>query len=174
MKTWKLGLVTVLGMGVFWGLSARLEAATTNSVAVLGPGASGFVFNPTNLLITVGDTVRWINQSSTTHDIAEGTFAGGLTPAPYWAKASLGLLGSFSVTFSNLGTYPYVCSTHVFVNPQPAGNPTQTGTVTVAAINFPPSVDLTSPSSGTSLLEPASFTMTATASDSDGNITNIQ
>src|SRR6266542_7155508 len=171
MKTWKLGLVTVLGMGVFWGLRATLEAATVN-VGVLGPGASGFVFNPTNLTITVGDTVRWTNQSSTIHDIAEGTFAGGLTANPYWAKASLGLLGSFSVTFSNVGSYPYVCNQHVFVTPQPPSNPTQTGTVTVAAINFPPTVDLTSPSGGTSLLEPASFTMTATASDGDGTVTN--
>jgi plastocyanin len=133
------------------------------------------VFVPTNLVITVGDTVLWTNQSSTTHDIAEGSVTGGLTASPYWAKATLALLSSFSVTFSNQGIYPYVCNQHVFVTPQPpGGSPTQTGTVTVAAFNFPPTVALTSPSTGAGLLEPASFTMSATADDSDGSVTNIQ
>src|SRR5436309_7305041 len=118
MKTCKLALVGIVGTLSLFGFRMNLEAATTNLVSVLGPPS--FVFNPTNLVITVGDTVLWRNQSSSVHDIAEGT-TNGLTANPYWIKASLPLLGTFSVTFSNIGVYPYICNQHVFVTPQQIG-----------------------------------------------------
>src|SRR5262245_5924990 len=157
----------VLAGVVAVGASAPKALGATNVVGVRGP--TSYVFVPNTVSITVGDTVLWTNQSSTTHDITEGSFPGGATSNPYWPPRVLGLLATFSVTFSNVGTYPYICNQHVFVTPQPpTGTPTQTGMVTVAAFNFPPSVNLTSPSDGASVVEPGSFTMSAEAADSDG------
>jgi plastocyanin len=172
MKTYKLALMGIVGSLTFFGSRTTLPGAATNIVGVRGPAS--FVFVPTNLVITVGDTVLWTNQSSTTHDIAEGTFSGGLTPSPYWVKTALPLLGSFSVTFSNAGVYPYICNQHVFVTPQPPGNPTQTGTVSVVTGNLCPTVSMTSPTNLTRLTAPAAFTITADAADGDGTVTNVQ
>ena len=46
-------------------------------------------------------------------------------------------------------------------------------TVTVTT-NFPPVVAITSPTDGTSVIGPATFTIQAAASDSDGSVTNVQ
>jgi hypothetical protein len=43
----------------------------------------------------------------------------------------------------------------------------------LAAANSPPSVSLTSPSNGASFTTPATITLTATASDSDGSVTKV-
>ena len=49
------------------------------------------------------------------------------------------------------------------------------GTVTVlAAANNPPSINLTNPINGKKFAAPAAFTLQASATDSDGNITNVQ
>ena len=45
--------------------------------------------------------------------------------------------------------------------------------VTVTAPNTPPTAQLTSPTEGASFTAPASIAMTATASDSDGNVTQV-
>jgi plastocyanin len=169
----RVGRWSVLLAVLIPGFVARLEAAT-NLVQVLGPSASGYAFNPAVLNITVGDVVTWTNFSSMAHDVTPGTRSGENTNNPYWAPIQLALFTKASVTFSNVGVYPYICKTHVIVNPQPLGNPTQTGVVNVATFNFPPTVSVTSPTAGTALLEPATVTVTATASDQDGTITNIQ
>ncbi|HEY1170842.1 MAG TPA: Ig-like domain-containing protein [Verrucomicrobiae bacterium] len=47
-------------------------------------------------------------------------------------------------------------------------------TVTVTGVNSPPTVSITFPPNNSSFFSPASFTMTATASDVDGTVTQIE
>ncbi len=49
-----------------------------------------------------------------------------------------------------------------------------TGAVIVAAANLPPTVSITNPASGTVFAAPANVTIQASASDSDGTVTNVQ
>jgi chitinase len=49
-----------------------------------------------------------------------------------------------------------------------------TGAVIVAAANLPPTVSITNPASGAVFAAPANITIQASASDSDGTVTNVQ
>jgi plastocyanin len=174
MKMWKL--TWLMAVVVF---AANAHAAqrqvTTNKVDVMGgTGQPNFVFSPTNLLVFVGDSVRWTNTINNRHDVTPGTRAGGTNRIdPYWTATALSNLGStFTVTFSNVGAYPYFCGTHVF--PVIGQGVNQTGLVTVAVFNFPPTVGITSPSNFTRFTAPPSFVISADAADSDGTVTNVQ
>ena len=151
---------------------AESHAAVTNIIRVTGPNT--FAFSPTNIQIATGDSIRWTNVSSTSHDITPGVKSGNTTnaPNPQWAPASLALNGTFQVAFSNVGVYPYLCGRHVFGTP--VARPEQTGTVTVVQANLLPLVNLTSPTNLTTLTAPAALTLTATASDGDGSVTGVQ
>jgi hypothetical protein len=48
------------------------------------------------------------------------------------------------------------------------------GTIIVASPNVPPTVSITNPVSGTVFAAPASVTIQASASDTDGTVTNVQ
>lgn len=156
---------------VTWLTTSISPGAVTNIVRVTGPNT--FAFSPTNLLIETGDSVRWTNVSSTSHDVTPGVRSGSITnaPNPAWAPASLGINGTFQVAFSNIGVYPYICGRHVFGVP---ARPGQTGIVTVVQANLRPLIALTSPTNLTTLTAPASLTLSATASDGDGTVTSVQ
>ena len=49
-----------------------------------------------------------------------------------------------------------------------------TGLISVAAVDLPPTVSITNPVNNATFSAPASFTVAATASDSDGTVTNVQ
>lgn len=138
------------------------------------PGASGaqfvvkignFFFNPTNLTINAGDTVEWTNTVSTVHDSTHKPPSG----TPLWASGDI-FRGDppFTFNFTNPGVYPYFCQQHA------GSNPGQTGTVSVVGMNVPPSASITNPTNGAVFPAPANFTTSATASDSDGTVTNLQ
>ena len=48
------------------------------------------------------------------------------------------------------------------------------GTITVVAANMPPTVTITNPANGAVFAAPASVTIQASASDTDGTVTNVQ
>ncbi len=73
-----------------------------------------FAFDPPELSVAVGTTVTWTNEDDTTHTV---TATGG---GPI-ASPDLDQGDTYSVTFDQTGTYPYICSIHTFM----------TGTVTV-------------------------------------------
>jgi plastocyanin len=176
-QTARIGLWSVL---ILTAAVGKVSAATTNRVEVRGQLGQAFTFNPSNIVVGLGDSIRWTNVSSTSHDVTHATKVGSTwvsnTP-PYWA----GILFSNTVrqglvTFSNLGVYPYICVQHVLISPQPnAANPTQTGLVTVVRLNLSPTVAITSPTNLSRLDSPASFTITADAADPDldGGVTNV-
>lgn len=155
-------------------IETESRAAVTNLIRVTGPNTYGF--SPTNIQIATGDSIRWTNVSSTSHDVTPGLKSGSTTnnaaAAPQWAPATLALSGTFQVAFSNVGVYPYLCGRHVFGTP--VARPEQTGTVTVVQANLLPLVNLTSPTNLTTLAAPASLTLSATASDADGTVASVQ
>lgn len=120
-----------------------------------------YYFSPTNVTIAPGDTVTWINKGFQPHD---STSSQGLWAGPLLYNDE----EFFSFTFAQAGQYPYVCLSHI------AEYPYQTGLVAVASANVPPAVRITSPANGASFTAPASFTIAADASDSDGAVTSIQ
>src|ERR1051325_3848660 len=67
-------------------------------------------FNPPSLTVSVGDTVQFVNDGREPHSFTSqgsSTFdSGELAPG-----------GTFSFTFDQAGTYPYVC----FIHPQMQG-----------------------------------------------------
>lgn len=120
-----------------------------------------YYFSPTNVTVAPGDTVTWINKGFQPHDT---TSSQGLWASPLLYNDE----EFFSYTFTQGGQYPYVCLSHI------SDYPYQTGLVVVASANMPPSVRITSPANGASFTAPASFTITADASDSDGTVASIQ
>lgn len=123
-KTLLLTLCTVL-----WLAGTSLPAAT--NVVLIG----SFFFSPTNLTINAGDTVLWTNTVATTitHD---STSTNAAFP---WASGDLtSARRTFSLTFTNSGTFPYMCARHVLA-PLPGNrHPEQTGTVSVVTASVPP------------------------------------
>ena len=49
-----------------------------------------------------------------------------------------------------------------------------TGTITVQSADVPPTVIISNPTNGSVFAAPATLNLTATASDSDGSVTNVQ
>ena len=96
------------------------QVNTPTTPPVNTPSASGsavtisnFSFQPSTLTISVGTTVFWTNNDSTTHTITSdtGVFSSGDLPPG----------SSFSHTFSSAGSFGYHCSIH----------PSMTGTIIV-------------------------------------------
>ena len=75
------------------------EADESSSVDIVG-----MAFSPSELTISVGDTVIWTNKDSATHTATDdnGTFDSG----------NLASGESFSFTFDTAGTYTYHCNIH--------------------------------------------------------------
>jgi plastocyanin len=71
--------------------------AATHAVAVLDGS-----FSPATLTITAGDTVTWTNEDDSPHTVTSATFDSG----------NLDAGATFSFTFTEPGTYAYVCSYH--------------------------------------------------------------
>lgn len=119
-----------------------------------------YYFLPTNVVVAPGDTVTWINKGGQAHDTtsSEGLWASDLLHNDEEL---------FSFTFPQSGVFPYLCAVHIQDYPE------QTGTVTVASINLPPSATILSPTNGTAFSGPTAFTFTVSATDGDGVVTNV-
>jgi len=63
-----------------------------------------FDFEPASVTIAVGDTVRWTNMDSAVHTIDGGRFR----------SEALRQGDSYSYTFSEAGTYYYMCTVHPY------------------------------------------------------------
>jgi plastocyanin len=133
--------------------------ARTVSVGVANGNA--LLFFPATTNIATGDSVLWTWNSTgiTPHSSTSDT--NGL-----WDSTSVPAPHTFTQTFTSAGTFPYHCTIHVTLGMK--------GTIIVAAANLPPSVTITNPVSGTIFAAPANVTIQASASDTDGTVTNVQ
>jgi plastocyanin len=126
-----------------------------------------FSFSPSSLTINVGDTVTWTDQQGN-HDTVSGV---GGVPSGVWSSNNqyhrlMSINETFSFTFNTPGTFPYYCTPHWTFG--------MIGTIRVVAPNARPTVSITSPTNGASFSAPADITIDASASDSDGTVTQVQ
>jgi len=146
--------VSGLLLGSAWAAGAATHEVEMRNTA----------FNPANLTIPQGDTVRWTQRDFLAH-----TSTSGEAPIPdgLWDSGNLTAVGqTFSFTFVSAGVYPYFCIPHSF---------SMTGTVTVQAVaNNPPTVQITSPTNNASFTAPANVTISADADDADGSVAQVE
>jgi len=84
-------------------LASGVASAATKTVDV-GPGGA-LMFSPSTVSIHVGDTVKWVWMSgphTTTRTQGAETWDSGIASAP----------NTFEHTFTQAGTFPYVCTIH--------------------------------------------------------------
>ncbi|MBT4520236.1 MAG: hypothetical protein HOC23_09540 [Halieaceae bacterium] len=73
-------------------------------------GMEGWEFNPATVTIAAGDTVTWVNDDSTNHNIAfEITFDAAPTRA---TPIKVRKTKAYSLVFPETGTFHYVCKIH--------------------------------------------------------------
>jgi plastocyanin len=95
-----------------------MTGSTGTSGGTGGPGANqvfiqGMAFNPLSINVAVNSSVTWVNKDAVGHSVTSDT---GL-----FDSGTLNTNGSFTYTFTTLGTFSYHCSIH----------PSMTATVTV-------------------------------------------
>ncbi len=143
-----------------WVLVGLVACAFGSSPPVLASNVTNvsigdFFFSPTAVTIKVNDQVKWTWIGSVGHTSTSNT---GL-----WDSGVKGNGSTFVTTFAASGSFPYHCTVHPFM----------TGGITVQAANIPPTIAITNPPNGSVLASPATFSIGANASDTDGSVTNV-
>jgi plastocyanin len=115
-----VGVVAVIGSAV-WGVSLRRTAAvgpppsdagasqgspTTATTATAKVSIDNFVFDPEELIVTVGATVTWVNTDDVAHTVTS------TTAPPLFDSKTLRTDDKFSFEFKTPGTYDYFCKAH--------------------------------------------------------------
>lgn len=139
------------------GLAACALTSTRLALAsnVANVSIGDFLFSPSAVAINVNDQVKWTWIGSVGHTTTSNS---GL-----WDSNVRGNGATFVNTFTTAGSFPYHCTVHPFMM----------GTITVQAANLPPTITITNPPNGSVLVSPATFSIAAKASDTDGSITNV-
>jgi len=130
-------------------LPLALSAATANVSIV------NFAFSPSSVNINVSDSVKW-TWAGSPHSTTSDT---GL-----WESGVQGTGATFTHTFISAGSFPFHCSVHPFM----------TGTITVQSVDAPPTVTIFKPTNGSVFAAPATLALTATASEANGSVTNVE
>lgn len=86
----------VIGAMLAFGAVVAQEA---NTVTI-----DNFTFNPKELTVPVGTTVKWVNKDDIPHTVVDKNKSFRSKPTD--------TDGTFSFTFNNAGTFDYFCSLH--------------------------------------------------------------
>jgi plastocyanin len=149
---WLPALYSLAGWMVAWPLSG--QAAVTNVTI------QDFFFNPADVTINVNDQILWTWADIDLHSSTSGA---NLTPDGLWDSGLMAQQGfTFSLTFTNAGSFPYFCSYHLF-----------TGSVTVQGASVPPSVAITAPTNGAVFAAPWTGTIQATVSVTGATVSKV-
>jgi len=138
-------------------------SAVSGLAAVANVNIEDDFFSPSTSSISAGDSVVWTWVGTDGHNVTSES-----KPTAVW-KASPTTFPPFSFTntFPSAGTFPYECSIHAFEG--------MLGTIKVAAVAAnPPTVSITSPTSGALFAAPATVNVAAMAADSGGTISGVQ
>jgi len=180
-----IGTGTLSGQGQY---SLTWSAPPTGNFAVTAVATdnSGVTTtsNPVNILVNDPPAVSLLNPANgalfnapatitVTSNASDGD--GSIQQVKFYSNGSL--LGTshttganqFSITWSNVAAGSYSLTAVATDN---LGGTTTSAPVNII-VNAPPSVSLTSPSNGAVFTPPASMTITATASDSDGSVSGV-
>lgn len=93
-------------------------SSNSNEVTMVGQS-----FSPSNIEVSVGTTVTWLNDSDLVHTVTSGTPD---NPDNMFDSGEIAPGEEFSYTFNQAGTYNYFCIPHA---------PSMTGVVTVTESN---------------------------------------
>lgn len=100
---------------------ASMEASSEESAEASGDGGDdlqvdlvSFQFDPTELSVSVGDTVRFINGDSAPHTVTEGTNGNAADGARFDEQVAAGEW--VEVTFDEAGDYDVTCLFHGTMN----------------------------------------------------------
>jgi plastocyanin len=178
-------LATMVAIAAFIGAIAAPSPAATKSVSIRSNA-----FQPAQLKVFVGDTVRWVNEDGRRHSVSANSSAraqgeafdsGSNCPGGLLFDDCMRQGQSFSHTFTTVGTFTYRCRIHgsdtsfaacdmcgqIIVRVRPAPPPTQQTTGTPTGSLSPTSTTSTSTSPSTSPSVGASTTLAGAGNDGD-------
>ena len=144
--------VTISGGGIF-----DIPGVNTFPTVNLTAPANVSAFTPGNNIIISANAIEIGGNITNVEFYANATDLGSVTNAPYSLTWSNVVLGSYALTA--------VASDAVGIS--------TTSAVVNIIVHVPPTVSLTAPANGAKFLAPASVTLSATASDTDGTVTNV-
>jgi hypothetical protein len=153
---------TQLATGVVDNVTVQVPVVNQAPVTALTAPASGATFlAPATIVVsaTASDT----DGTIATVEFYRGgtTLIGSDTTSPYsvtWSNAPAGTYALTAVARDNAG----------------ATTTSAARTITVTGANQPPAVSLNAPANGATFTAPATITLSATASDTDGTITTVE
>ncbi|HYS27012.1 MAG TPA: Ig-like domain-containing protein [Vicinamibacterales bacterium] len=158
--TYTLTAVATDNAGATTTSAARTITVNQRPTVSLTAPANGATFNaPATIVISA-------NASDADGTITKVTFSAGST------VIGTDTSSPYSVTWSNVPAGTYTLRA-VATDNLGATRTSGTRTITVANTNQPPSVSLTSPAAGATFAAPATITVDATASDTDGTIAKV-
>jgi plastocyanin len=100
MRGIRLSLIATIVVLVV-AVTASMAMAATRSVGVRKSGATRYLFTPSSLTISRGDTVRWSWRGTAAHNVAGPGF-----------RSRVATRLTYSRTFRRAGTFRVVCQIH--------------------------------------------------------------
>jgi plastocyanin len=101
-----LALLAGLSVLVVAAAPDHASAAVTKTVNIVE-----FAFSPSSVTVNVGDTVKWVHDSSSvSHSVTADD--GSFDSSPSCPPTCLGANSTFSHTFTKAGTFRYYCRIH--------------------------------------------------------------
>lgn len=103
-----IGLLAAVSASANGRRASRIDPASSHKTVVVT--LRGFAFNPMDITIARGTTVKWVWEDGPhgDHNITPLQKKGSLL----FKGASTRTKGTYSVTFTRAGTYYYECSVH--------------------------------------------------------------
>lgn len=106
-------------------MTSATFSETLNPSSVVQVTIENYAFTPSDLTITAGTTITWVNKDSVGHTVTEGTSESPKAPSDRVFDSSHGTSGanvttipsgrSWSFTFTTPGTYDYYCIPHPYM-----------------------------------------------------------
>ena len=164
-----------VGLAVTSHTAAALATATFTSVAVTAPAAGNTP--PTVSLTAPAAGTAYTAPASISLAASAGDTDGTVASVKFYAGSTLiatDTSSPYSASWTNVAAGTYVLTAVATDND---GDSTTSSGVTVTVnpgANVPPSVALTGPAGGATYTAPASVTLSATASDTDGTVSSVQ
>lgn len=147
-------------------ISAQSVSAASTNVTV---AFNGLHFSPTNVLISLNDSVIW-TWAATGHSCTSGTNDNhgddNGVPSGLWDTGIQSSGHVFTNTFTSAGTFSYYCTPHA-----PLG---MTGQVFVVGASLPPSLAISKPLPGTVFAAPANVAIQASVTNGSAPVTNVE
>jgi plastocyanin len=101
-------IVSILLIGAISSITNSCKKSSS------GPGAGanevfieGMAFSPSTITVAAGTSITWTNKDAVAHTVTSNT---GI-----FDSGSISTNGTFSFTFSTVGTFPYHCTIHSYM-----------------------------------------------------------